>query len=292
MVYGGVMTDDATQDEFTFKPAVPPRRPILSINEIVSYNLMRARRSNAWTQQDVADLLEKYTGRAWSNASVSAAERAWQGGRPRKFDASELVALTKIFDVPLGYFFLPPEDEEYANKWVSMKKFDGQEPPSGPEALDRHDFMALLPTAELLESVGAHKADLDYAARMKRLVKRYLGLDWRPDTWTIFIGTNPDTGEVQIGRQVDEGDRVGPDEQQEEQGLKKPAITWPLPDHLKEAEELVGVGNEVLGEQESWERMIQDRVTAIVEAKTQRVVQEIVAEVGREITHLVRAQDK
>ncbi|WP_125490195.1 helix-turn-helix domain-containing protein [Streptomyces sp. WAC 04229] len=287
------MTDDETQAAaFTFKPAVPPHGPILSINEIVSYNLMRARRSNAWTQQEVADLLEKYTGRTWSNASVSAAERAWQGGRPRKFDASELVALTKIFDVPLGYFFLPPEDQEYANKWVSMKKFEGQEPPRGPEALDRHDFMALLPTADLLESVGAHKADLDYAARMKRLVKRYLGLDWRPDSWTIFIGTNPDTGELQIGKQVDEGDRVGPEERPEERTLEKPKLTWPLPDHLKEAEELVGVGNEVMAEQESWERMIQDRVTAIVEAKTRQVVQEIVAEVGKEITHLVRGQEK
>lgn len=278
------MTDNETEaGDFEFKPAIPPQGPLLSINEIVSYNLMRARRSNAWTQQDVADLLEKYTGRAWSNASVSAAERAWQGGRPRKFDANELVALAKIFDVPVGYFFLPPEDE-MANKWVTMKKFEGGEPPSGPEALDRHDFMALMPTASLLEYVGANVSDLDYVARMKRLVKRYLGLDWRPNAWTVLIHTNPATGAVEIGMTPDERDRA---EEPEGDGpaLQKRAVEWPLPEHLKEAEGIPG-GHEVLNEVNSWRRVLEDRIARVVEEKIREATSDIVESIAKDMAAL------
>ena len=159
----------------------------MSINEIVSYNLMRARRSQAWTQQDVADLLERYTGRNWSNASVSAAERAWQGGRPRKFDASELVALSRIFDVPVTYFFIPPDGEE-ANKWVSMKQFERGQPNTDP-ADRNHDLMALIPTADLIVSISDVDRDLDpdYRKRMQAAVRTYMGLYWRPATGTIVI---------------------------------------------------------------------------------------------------------
>ncbi|MFF7949388.1 helix-turn-helix domain-containing protein [Streptomyces griseorubiginosus] len=284
------MTDHETEaGAFKFEPAVPPQGPLLSINEIVSYNLMRARRSNAWTQQDVADLLEKYTGRTWSNASVSAAERAWQGGRPRKFDANELVALSKIFDVPVGYFFLPPEDE-MANKWVTMKKFEDGEPPQGPDALDRHDFMALMPTASLLEYVGAHVSDLDYIARMKRLVKRYLGLDWRPSAWTVLVHTNPATGAVEFGMTPDERDRA---EEPEWTGstLQKPAITWPLPDHLKEAEETVG-GNEVLSEVDSWRRVLEERISRVVEEKIREATSDIVESIAKDMAALTDRSDK
>ncbi|MEW2177177.1 helix-turn-helix transcriptional regulator [Streptomyces sp. NPDC005406] len=270
---------------FEFQPAVPPQGPVLSINEIVSYNLMRARRMNVWTQQEVAELLQKYTGRPWSNASVSAAERAWQGGRPRKFDANELVALTKIFDVPLGYFFLPPEDEA-ANKFVSMKKFEGGEPPRGPEALDRHDFMALMPTASYLEAIGANTSDLDYIARMKRLVKRYLGLDWRPNAWTVLVHRHPETGEVLIGAQPDEEDQAeAPDDG--EPRPEKPPVTWPLPAGLEEAE-FAGGANEILEETESWRRVLEDRVFRIIEERAKEATKDIVESMAKEMSALRR----
>lgn len=149
-----------------------PEDPVLSINQIVSYNLMRARRTHGWTQQDVAELLERYTGRSWSNASVSAAERAYHGGRPRRFDASEIVAMCKIFDEPISYFFLPPEDE-YRNKSVGMREL----PQGGPGAT-ADDLMALIPTATLVEMVGMHKAPADFADRLRRLALQWLGLTW------------------------------------------------------------------------------------------------------------------
>ncbi|MFD9221472.1 helix-turn-helix domain-containing protein [Streptomyces sp. NPDC060064] len=153
-----------------------PEDPVLSINQIVSYNLMRARRTHGWTQQDVAELLERYTGRAWSNASVSAAERAFQGGRPRRFDASEIVAMCKIFDEPISYFFMPPEDE-YFNKWVAMREFPDGIPEVDPSK--SHDLMALIPTAVLVEMLGMHEAPADFTDRMRRLALQWLGLSWQ-----------------------------------------------------------------------------------------------------------------
>lgn len=273
-------------DEPRFRPASPPEAPLMSINEIVSYNLMRARRINAWKQQDVADLLTRYTGRAWSNASVSAAERAWQGGRQRKFDANELVALTKIFDVPLGYFFLPPEDE-HANKFVSMKKFEGGIPPTGPEALDRGDLMALMPTADYLEIVGANVTDIDYIARMKRLVQRYLGLDWRPNSWTVLFRANPETGKVEFAVGPAEDDRAELPEEDRGGIVKKP-ITWPLPKEMEEAAE-GGYTHEVLEETESWRRVLGERISRIVEERIKEATKDIIDSVEKDMLTLIRS---
>lgn len=87
-------------------PAVGPLTP----NQLVSHNLARARKARGLTQFDLAERMEQLTGRPWSNASVSAAERAWKGGRARKFDANEIVALALALDVPVGYFLLAPDD--------------------------------------------------------------------------------------------------------------------------------------------------------------------------------------
>lgn len=261
------------QAELKFVPAVGPQGPLMSINEIVSYNLMRARRSNAWTQSDVAGLLEKYTGRAWSNASVSAAERAWQGGRPRKFDANELIALTKIFDVPLGYFFLPPEDE-HANKFVSMRQFENGEPLRGPEAMDRHEYMALLPTATLLETVGAHDPGLEYVARMKRLVKRYLGLDWLPGDWTVLLHRDPVSGEMAFGSSPADEDAVDRSaEQAEHRERREKETTWPLPYGLKESDVLHA--SELLEESQSWQRAIEQRLARLFAGQAKALSKEI-----------------
>lgn len=200
MVYGGAMADEENgqqgfetrgpvlstnengQQEFEFRRAVAPEGRVLSINQIVSYNLMRARRRHAWTQQDVALLLERYTGRPWSNASVSAAERAWQGGRARKFDANELIALTKIFDETLAFFFLPPEPEDYANAWVSMRQFEDGRMPQGATPEDPYSLMPLMPTETFLEAVGGTDPSLDFMDRMMRAYKLYLALDWLPSS--------------------------------------------------------------------------------------------------------------
>lgn len=186
MVYGeGMAEESGSEFEPTFEPAVGPKAPIRSINQLVSYNLMRARRSAAWTQQDVAELLEKYTGRPWSNASVSAAERAWQGGRPRRFDANELVALSVIFDEPIGYFFLPPDGED-ASKWVAMCELPDMELPK-VDPSESYDLMSVIPSAQLVSLVGMENPPADFVARLRDAARKTMGLVWDPPEWGVVL---------------------------------------------------------------------------------------------------------
>jgi transcriptional regulator with XRE-family HTH domain len=77
-------------------------------NQIVAYNVARARQLRGWTQEQAADALAPYLGTRWSGASFSAVERSVAGGRIREFTADELLALARGFDVPIGWFFTPP----------------------------------------------------------------------------------------------------------------------------------------------------------------------------------------
>jgi hypothetical protein len=80
----------------------------LSPNQVVAHNLAAARELRGWTQEQAAAALEPYVGRRWSKASFSAAERSVTGDRVRQFDADEIVAFARAFDLPVGWFFLPP----------------------------------------------------------------------------------------------------------------------------------------------------------------------------------------
>lgn len=86
--------------------------PVLTANQVVAYNLQRARKARTWTQDDLGERLEKITGRVWSRASVSAAESSWRGGRTRRFDANEVLAFALVFDLPIASFFLPPSGDD------------------------------------------------------------------------------------------------------------------------------------------------------------------------------------
>lgn len=160
----------------------PPEK-VLSANQLVAFNMWRARRSSGWSQQEVAELLEKYTGRSWSNASVSAAERSWQGGRPRKFDANEILALTKIFDEPMVYFFLPPEDARWNRGNVGMREFPDELPNKNPEDKDS-DLMSLIPMADYIQSLGMYQLAPALEFRIAELTLRHLGLSWSPPKWS------------------------------------------------------------------------------------------------------------
>jgi transcriptional regulator with XRE-family HTH domain len=185
------MSGDVERDAELFgnEERYPPhmRRPpakVLSINQLVSYNMWRARRGMEWSQQEVAELLQMYTGRTWSNASVSAAERAWQGGRPRRFDASEIVALSRIFEQPIIYFFMPDADGNYYADTVGMREF-----PDGAPNIDvadkENDLMALVPTVDYVHSIGLYQATPQFIFRMQMLVSRFTHLSWEPPTWKM-----------------------------------------------------------------------------------------------------------
>lgn len=86
----------------------PPLFLGLTPNQVVAFNLARAREWKGWTQDEAADALEPYLGRRWSKASVSQAERSIAGRFVRQFDADEIVAFARAFDLPIGWFFMPP----------------------------------------------------------------------------------------------------------------------------------------------------------------------------------------
>ena len=80
----------------------------LTPNQVIAFNLARARESKGWTLNEAAEALEPYVGSRWSKANLSAAERSIVGERIRNFDADEIVAFARTFDVPIAYLFMPP----------------------------------------------------------------------------------------------------------------------------------------------------------------------------------------
>ena len=85
----------------------------LTPNQVIAYNLAQARTDKGWTQDEACEALEPYLGSRWSKASYSAAERSVDGNRIRQFDADEIVAFARAFELPVTWFFMPPPP------WVS-----------------------------------------------------------------------------------------------------------------------------------------------------------------------------
>ncbi len=81
-------------------------------SQVVAHNLTRARVLRSLTQSEAAERLSRFTGSKWSQATVAQAEGSVGGQRVRQFTANELVALARAFDLPVLFFFLPPDDGE------------------------------------------------------------------------------------------------------------------------------------------------------------------------------------
>jgi transcriptional regulator with XRE-family HTH domain len=79
-------------------------------SQVVAHNLTRARQLRSLTQSEIAERLSTFTGTPWSAVTVAQAEGSVSGHRVRQFTANELIALARTFDLPVMYFFLPPED--------------------------------------------------------------------------------------------------------------------------------------------------------------------------------------
>jgi transcriptional regulator with XRE-family HTH domain len=100
------------------KPA-PPEPVTLSPCQIIAWNLERARRARGWSQAEMAKRLEPYLGYRMSRAAVSKAECSRSGGPIRRFDADEIFTLARIFNKPVGDFFLPP-DPDFKGKQIMV----------------------------------------------------------------------------------------------------------------------------------------------------------------------------
>lgn len=84
-------------------------RRTMTPNQIVAHNVARARALRGWTQAEAGEALAPYWGAKLSEASFSALERsATSVNRIKVFSADELLALSRGFDLPIGYFLTPP----------------------------------------------------------------------------------------------------------------------------------------------------------------------------------------
>lgn len=79
-------------------------------SQVVAHNVTKARELRGLTQTEVAERLSRFTGSSWSQATVAQAEGSVAGQRVRQFTANEIVALARTFDLPVLFFFLPPDD--------------------------------------------------------------------------------------------------------------------------------------------------------------------------------------
>lgn len=104
----------------------PPASVAYTANQLIALNLARARKARGWTQEETAERLEPFLGTRWSVPSLSAIERSVAGTRIKQFSADEIVALARTFSVPIGWFFLPPEDEPTA-RFAASDKPDGHD---------------------------------------------------------------------------------------------------------------------------------------------------------------------
>jgi transcriptional regulator with XRE-family HTH domain len=96
------------------KPKAKPDPKAWTPSQVVAHNLTRARELRRFTQTEVAERLSRFTGTRWTQATVAQAEGSVASERVRQFTANELVALARTFDLPVLYFFLPPEDASRA----------------------------------------------------------------------------------------------------------------------------------------------------------------------------------
>ena len=91
-------------------------RPELSFtpNQVVAQRIAIARELRGWTQEEAAERLEPFLGARWSGATFSIVEPSGDGKRIRQFSAEELVALSRAFELPIGWWFTPSWGDQSA----------------------------------------------------------------------------------------------------------------------------------------------------------------------------------
>lgn len=175
---------------------------LLTLNQVVSHNLARARRSRGWTQEEAARRLHVASGKDWTAARLSASERSIKTGRPRVFDANELVTFSRAFEYPVAYFLLPIEPvkgAEEADFFYALVR-PGEEDNDWGNA-------PLLQAYDLLSSV----VPLRYPAAIVDAVNRLLrphGTNWQPEAHLSW--DNDDGGDYHTWHALNHEDPENP----------------------------------------------------------------------------------
>jgi transcriptional regulator with XRE-family HTH domain len=104
-------------------------RRTMTPNQVVAYNVVKARALRGWTQEEAAEHLAPYLGAKLSGPSFSALERsAVKVDRIKQFSADDLLALSRGFDLPIGYFFTPPPPAADAGLYAPDAGVKGLDP--------------------------------------------------------------------------------------------------------------------------------------------------------------------
>lgn len=121
----------------------------------MAYNLFRARKLRGWTQEEAAEQLEPFLGVRWSKATWSAAEQTYRrSDRPRRFTPDEIVAFSRAFKLPIGWWFLPPDPTE--GRPVLIRPHDGAK-----KGMAEIELLSLIfPVGEPLEETERRYAQL------------------------------------------------------------------------------------------------------------------------------------
>lgn len=154
-------------------PVVSDASQPLTINQVIAYRLKDARTRKRWTQEEAAEQLTERSAQKWTKATVGAAERSWEGGRVREFDAHELMAFCSVFSQPLAFFFLPPPGTP--NKTIFSLGV-----PVDPE----NNVRGGVSHFELLSTVLPLGARMEFVGLANDAVNKF-GLSWGPSrpTW-------------------------------------------------------------------------------------------------------------
>lgn len=106
---GGLMSPPVATQRGAPRARAQVISPTMTANQVVAYNMAKARALRGWTQERTGEELAPYVGVKLSNQTISIMESsARQSGRIRVFSADDLLALSRGFDLPLGFFLVPP----------------------------------------------------------------------------------------------------------------------------------------------------------------------------------------
>ena len=166
------MLSPVTEENGSTESAGPDSRRLVTVNQIVAWNLAWFRHAAGLTQQELADL----TG--WKKSAISDAERSVAGKFTREFNAQELAELALALGVPLAAFFLPPVDDG-EDAWYRFPAGKAGAPASMRVLMER----VVMPENE--DRTPVMEA---YRDRMRAAARRYLNPDWAAKVISLILG--------------------------------------------------------------------------------------------------------
>jgi transcriptional regulator with XRE-family HTH domain len=141
-------------------------------NQVIALNLKKLREMRKMTQEQAAEKLSQFLPGRWSKQAFSNAERSIEGKRIKQFNADEIIAIARAFEVTISDIFAPPYEAIHGRP-VLIK----QAGVSHERALEPHE-LELLVMGEVAAPRTAQEAGYAFALLIG-LIEAARG--WSPD---------------------------------------------------------------------------------------------------------------